>query len=98
MAHTPGPWINDQGLVNGSETRARFAPGVSVDLFDADEYPAELHDEMMANAALIASAPDLLAALKWFVDDISGNHTRMIDFDANVVRARAAIAKAEGAR
>lgn len=59
MTHTPGPWTNDKGLVNGRETRARFSPGVSVDLFDASEYPAELHDEMLGNAVLIAAAPDL---------------------------------------
>lgn len=59
MAHTPGPWINDQGLVNGSETRARFAPGTSIDIFDASEWPTEMADEAMANAALIAAAPDL---------------------------------------
>jgi hypothetical protein len=64
MAHTPGPWINDNGLVAGSESRARFAPGVSVDLFDASQYPAELHDEMMANAALLSAAPELLIACK----------------------------------
>lgn len=68
MAHrTPGPWINDGGLVNGRESRARFAPGVSIDIFDAAEWPAELEDEAFANAALIASAPamrDLIEGLK----------------------------------
>jgi hypothetical protein len=64
MAHTPGPWINDNGLVNGRESRERFAPAVSVDLFDASEYPAELREEMLANAALIAAAPEMLKALK----------------------------------
>ncbi len=49
-----------------------------------------------ANAHLIASAPELFEALKWFIDDISGTHTVMLDFDANVVRARAALAKAAG--
>lgn len=37
----------------------------------------------------------MLEALKWFIDDIDGSHTSMTDFDANVVRARAAIAAAE---
>jgi hypothetical protein len=53
-------------------------------------------DEIAANARLIASAPDLLEALKWFIDDLSSPHTVMLDFDANVVRARAAIARATG--
>ena len=63
MAHTPGPWINDNGLVNGTESRKRFG-GVSVDIFDANEWPRELHDEALANAALIAAAPDMLIALR----------------------------------
>jgi hypothetical protein len=53
-------------------------------------------DEGRANAYLFGAAPELLGALKWFIDDIDGTHTVMIDFDANVARARAAIAKAEG--
>lgn len=42
------------------------------------------------------AAPELLAALSWFIDDIDGKRTVMAEFDANVNRARAAIAKAEG--
>ena len=64
MAHTPVPWTNDDGLVTGGESRTRFAPGVSVDIFDASEWGAEQHDEAMANAALIAAAPEMLIALK----------------------------------
>lgn len=60
--HTPGPWINVDGLVNGRESRPRFAPGTSIDIFDAAEWPAELHDEALANAKLIAAAPDMLKA------------------------------------
>lgn len=48
-------------------------------------------------ANLVASAPDLLEALAWFIDDIDGTHTVMVDFDANVERARAAISSARGA-
>lgn len=64
MKSTPGPWINDNGLVNGQETRARFAPGVLPDIFDSAQWPKELQEEAMANAALISAAPDLLEALK----------------------------------
>jgi hypothetical protein len=45
---------------------------------------------------VLAAAPELLAALKWFIDDIDGTHTVMLDFDRNVERARAALRKAEG--
>jgi len=47
-----------------------------------------------ANARLIAAAPDLLSALRWFIDDIDGLHTPMVGFDKNVEAARAAIARA----
>ena len=94
MAHTPGPWTNDDGLVTGGESRARFAPGVSVDIFDASEWGAEQHDEAMANAALIAAAPDLLAALKGLA---TRDHTPDRYAGTELRAARAAIAKAESA-
>ena len=34
----------------------------------------------------------LVEALRWFIDDIDRNHTVMAEFDANVARARAALA------
>ena len=37
----------------------------------------------------------LVAALRWFIDDIDGTHTVMVEFDANVVRSRIAILAAE---
>jgi len=44
---------------------------------------------------LRASHDALLAALRWFINDIDGTHTVMLEFDAAVTRARAAIAAAE---
>ena len=62
--HTPGPWVCDEaGLVNGRDSRARFAGSPSIDIFDASEWPAELHDEALANARLIAEAPAMVEAL-----------------------------------
>lgn len=55
-----------------------------------------LTDGNLADARLMAAAPDLLVALKWFLDDIDGSHTVMLEFDANVDRARAAVGKALG--
>lgn len=49
-----------------------------------------------ANARLTAAAPDLLEALRWFINDIDSRKTSMVDFDQAVLDARAAIAKAEG--
>ena len=62
-AHTPGPWTNDDGLVNGLETRNRGLGKPSLDIFDVADWPNELREEAMANANLIAAAPDMLAAL-----------------------------------
>lgn len=52
--------------------------------------------EVRANAFLIAAAPELYEALAWFINDIDGTHTKMVEFDANVERARVALAKARG--
>lgn len=56
---------------------------------DAEEFAAFI-------VAACNAHDELVAALKWFIDDIDGTYTVMIDFDANVARARAALAKAEG--
>jgi hypothetical protein len=64
MPHTPGPWLNDEGVVSGQDSRVRFVRTPSIDIFNAHEWPAGLHQEAMANAHLIAAAPDMLAALK----------------------------------
>jgi hypothetical protein len=61
--HTPGPWLNREGLVTGVESRERFKGGCSIDIFDASEWPAELHEEAQANARLIAALPEFLTAL-----------------------------------
>ncbi len=54
----------------------------------------ETPEEAEANARLIAAAPELADALKWFIDDIDGTHTKMTEFAEAVEAARAALAKA----
>lgn len=75
--HTPGPW--SVGMSNGCNGNNVYAIG---DVGVASVYGAALHctvkeqpswaGEAVANAHLIAAAPDLLDAVKWFVqnDDI----------------------------
>ena len=83
--HTPGPWrVEGCDLIGNSTFLAMLYWHTGRDT------------ENKADAALISAAPDLLAALKWFIDDIDGTLTNMVEFDGNVERARAAIAKAEG--
>ncbi|GLT02830.1 hypothetical protein GCM10007897_42540 [Sphingobium jiangsuense] len=92
---TPGPWRVDpnancdiqtsDGLLEVAATHPSLLTGGRND-------PARAR----GNANLIAAAPELYEALSWFINDIDGTHTVMLDFDANVERARAALAKARG--
>lgn len=83
VTHTPGPW-RDQPLSRRDPT-----PGVNIWITGPDgQVVATLPDTAAgnANARLIAAAPDLLAALKLYVEH----------FGDPLKVARPAIAKAEG--
>lgn len=107
--HTPGPWeacdgasitINEALNVTPNHVRRQFihADGVRVTQFIADCNTAL--PESVANARLIAAAPELLEALKSMdcaVCDCSlGHPMRVIDRCSFCAKSRAAIAKAEG--
>lgn len=79
---TPGPW---EVATSRDVWSAVIAPGVATICMEI---------ENDADARLIAAAPDLLAALKWYVehDDTDESEYYMAGQNA----ARAAIAKAEG--
>ena len=90
--HTPGPWAILPRAVGGYEVQGTDADGEGSFV----EVVATCHRE--ANAQLIATAPDLLAALKmaahclqWHV----ANHPTGMDAKA-LADAKAAIAKATG--
>ncbi len=92
-AHTPGPWVNDNGLVYGTGMG-----GASFDIFDASEWNGAL-EEAHANAALIAAAPDLLAALQdalsgWIYIRQSHGDLYGVGWDRVEQSAKKAIAKA----
>lgn len=94
MSHTPGPWnmefdcddggrrffciLADNGTLEGGNI-----------ILDGVDIEGETEAEQMANAMLIAAAPDLLDALK---EIISG----WVGWERVEEIARAAIAKAEG--
>lgn len=88
--HTPGPWtvrdcsnFPDQTTIQERET----TQGRILAVVDTND------DQDTANARLIASAPDLLEALRELVaewDDLGQNDT------GGFILARAAIANAEG--
>ncbi len=84
--HTPGPWSNPPDCRHLIYDHP-FGGGLICDMAD--------RHESKANACLIAAAPDLLAALKESPHDAEchpseGKHSE------RCLRARAAIAKAEG--
>jgi len=97
--HTQGPWI--------LSTRETDTPGVllafcidSAEKFNIASSQSQEHlgqdglraEEMLANANLIAAAPELLEALEMVLDDPESLDGRPRTYSA----ARAAIAKARG--
>jgi hypothetical protein len=95
MTHTPGPWVAGHFDDIGDEIVIQTHEGEYVASIDCDgAYEGKIAKCIDANAALIAAAPDLLAALVNLygiaVDEgIVGDNTTL-------EAARAAIAKAKG--
>ena len=102
--HTPGPWI----ATKNADVVAGNTNGLIADAFDGlPHYETDKHIAV-ANARLIAAAPDLLEALKSAMDHIQMleegiEELRQLGATANFCgvsfsheKARAAIAKAEG--
>lgn len=93
--HTPGPWINDNGLVCGKNTDPVYGLDMpSFDIYDASEWNGD-PTEGQENAAFIVRAcnshEDLLAACKGLVDLLDAHSWG----EGPALRAaRAAIAKA----
>ena len=91
MNHTPEPWtiIHQYNIVGPNGRGVAACGGYHSTLSD-------VHDENIANAALISAAPELLTMLKRFYAATYGEETTghlcPLDFD----QAHAAIAKAEG--
>ena len=94
MKHTKGPWKilpRNRNLANGR------GPGYDVQKDDPDGLGEIICDRaMLADALLIAAAPDLLEALKMFLD-LYGGHAAddAREQRYEIIAARRAIAKAE---
>lgn len=87
VKHTPGPWL----IAENSPTFVYALDSVGHNEFDLNvQGRGQFRERHIANARLIAAAPDLLEALKGVVA-VADRKTDEFD------RARAAIAKAEGA-
>lgn len=86
--HTPGPWHAGRGQQSTIVYDAEGWGVASATVFHGRTEP----ETSIANASLIAAAPDLLAALELVLDDPQSLDGRPRTYEA----ARAAIAKAKG--
>jgi hypothetical protein len=94
--HTPGPWQLDKHARTILSSGWLTYPAKKA-ICTVRPYPrtAEANQEGKANARLIAAAPEMLAALKWASDYLSG--WPRDDLQRHCRQAvQAAIAKAEG--
>ena len=86
MAHTPGPWIDRDGVI-GPEDDAGGMAWIADTRTCVNE---------RANARLIAAAPDLYAALKTLIDALPSDEYMRAEGKEpgpGLVAARAALAK-----
>lgn len=85
--HTPGPWCQDIHI------RTLIAGGDGHNVADIE---AKYHSvgENLANASLIAAAPELLEALELLVREFATHGDKAAQ--SAIKQARAAIAKAKG--
>jgi len=102
MSHTPGPWgvkhqYNVFGITGGAEMCIAACGGGCDTMRD----PEEQHQEMVANALLIAAAPELLAACEALVDwqdtPVSSAAASGMSLLEAIRLAREAIVRAKGA-
>ena len=95
MMHTPGPWtVDPKTFAVYAPDRHGHAAAVRVAQRGLAPLPAA---EIAANAALMAAAPDLLAALQALVGEADLGEIDQDDGTrALLAQARAAIARATG--
>lgn len=99
MSHTPGPWAIEKDSKDIVKVRAyaTVATCTTAGLWDSKRTQVISPEECMANARLIAAAPELLEALEEFYHLIDDAHDgdRVFTFEL-AQKAKAAIAKAKG--
>jgi len=111
-AHTPGPWVltikpaehdADFTVAEIEQPRSVKYRGAVTRMQSAEHIYGIGREELIANARLIAAAPDMLEALKPFADlgvgsgpddEVDAHSYRILR--GAIRRARAALAKAEG--
>jgi hypothetical protein len=100
MKHTPAPWNpriirDEEGIVQMAFVSAKDVNGFSYDaeILGEDEYREDV-ERQIADVYLVASAPELLEALKNLLAVMEGEGGTKTNAQET---ARQAIAKAEGA-
>ncbi len=97
MKHTPGPWYQVGFWVEHEDDSVADICTCNPDDFGQGHIKRS-QSEIVANAMLIAAAPDLLAALEELLPRFE-NLRELAGFEAEsdaAIRARAAITKAKG--
>jgi hypothetical protein len=103
--HTPGPWtvrISQNGALRGYSIEHQDETLRSIVARNWEHELCEEHGNSLPNAMLLASAPDLLAALEKALESIEGQAELLrhcgaaYGIGATLAQARAAIAKATG--
>ncbi len=92
--HTPGPWRVEVDTDPEASWERKW-PTINAEKYEVvgcEGFYGDYETDM-ANARLIAAAPDLLDALVQFVDEFEGCYA---DGEPAMIKARAAIAKATG--
>ncbi len=74
--HTPGPWVvfdkgNNYGIDSSSVVQSVVVHGYD-DTSATRGILGRTHDEMVANARLIAAAPDMLGMLQHYIANVAG--------------------------
>jgi hypothetical protein len=96
LIHTPAPWKvsddTDGVWVSGSDPNANVICDIVGRAYDHKTGEITITGEDIANANLIAAAPELLAALQAFVDYHATDYEDIPEME----QARAAIVKATG--
>ncbi len=99
MSHTPGPWIAELLLFNRTDEMRFLLSTPDDELGHIQLRNTNIYDAL-ANARVIAAAPDLLEACEDLLlvvrEYVPNNTDAWVRTSAQIERAKAAIAKAEG--
>ena len=97
-AHTPGPWwvYNEGSRFPGIEARLNGSVVVYGNDKEIEGVKGRTHAEALANARLIAAAPELLAALEMVLEYAEDCAADRGERPGCIDHARSAVAKAKG--